>query len=114
MCYFSNRLSVSEKRNLLREDAMISQAIAATDKFFSDPAELRLYREQERARMDALAREQYYTEVGEAKGRAEGREENRAEMVATLLKQFSVSQVADMFNFSEDYVSGVARRYGLH
>lgn len=85
---------------------MISQAIAATDKFFSDPVELRLYREKERARMDAMEREQYYTEVGEAK--------ERAEIVAKLLKQFPVAQVAVMLDLSEDYVSDIARRYGQH
>ena len=85
---------------------MISQAIAATDKFFSDPVELRLYREKERARMDAMERDQYHEEVGEAKG--------KAEIIAKLLKQFPVAQVAGMLNLSEDYVSDVARHYGLH
>lgn len=102
MCYFSNRLSVSEKKDLLKGDAMISQAIAATDKFFSDPVELRLYREKERARMDAMEREQYF------------KEEGRAEMVATLLKKFPVAQVAGMLNLSEDYVSEIAQHYGQH
>lgn len=102
MCYFSNRLSVSEKKDLLKGDAMISQAIAATDKFFSDPVELRLYREKERARMDAMEREQYF------------KEEGRAEMVATLLKKFPVAQVAGVLNLSEDYVSEIAQHYGQH
>lgn len=51
---------------------------------------------------------------GKAEGIAEGKVEERAEMVATLLKNFSVEQVADMFNFSKDYVSDIARRYGQH
>ena len=111
MCYFSNRLSVSEKKDLLKGDAMISQAIAATDKFFSDPVELRLYREQERARMDAMERDQCSKEEGRAEGIAEGSERMRSDMVAKLLRQFSVDQVASMLSLSPEYVSDVAQRH---
>ena len=82
---------------------MISQAIAATDKFFSDPVELRLYREKERARMDAMERDQYHEEVGEAKG--------KAEIIAKLLEQLPASQVASMLGLSPEYVKDVVRRY---
>lgn len=66
----------------------------------------RLAAAKERARMDAMERDQYHEEVGEAKG--------KAEIIAKLLKQFPVAQVAGMLNLSEDYVSDVARHYGLH
>lgn len=54
---------------------MISKAITATDQFFREPAELRLYWEKERARMDQRERELCVAEENLAKGLKQGREE---------------------------------------
>lgn len=60
----------------------------------------RAERDRERARMDALAREQYLAEL-KAKAFARGREEVRGELFRTLLrKKYSVEQIAAMLDLS--------------
>ena len=129
MCFFSDKLTVEKKREILQMDATIAKAIEATDQFFQDPVHRQMYWESERSRMDRLSNEKYYRQQGREEGREEGlkegrerglkegREEGREEaterMVVKVLRKLSVTDVARFLDLPVDYVKTIAAKNGV-
>ena len=110
MGYFSDKLTLAEKKEVLKMDATIAKAIQATDQFFQDPVQRQMYWESERSRMDQLSDERYYRR----KGREEGFKEGCDGVVAMALRKLPVSEVAELFDKSTDYVETVAKERGTN
>ena len=118
MCYFSDTLSVKDKREILQMDATIAKAIEATDQFFQDPVQRQMYWESERSRMDRLSNETFYEQqVMEAEKKAKEAEERaqqtEGKAVVAMLKFQPVSAVAILLDKPVDYVKALAKKYGV-
>ena len=109
MCYFSDKISVAKKKELLMQDAVISRAIEATEQFFQDPVQRQIYLERERARLDRLSNEKYSYQ----KGREEGREKECEANILNALSELSLAQVVRIFKKTPEYVRSVAQKHGM-
>ena len=87
MCYFSSKISMTKKREVLMSDHAIAGALNAVDAFFHDPVAQKAYLDREMIRMDIQSGLRASREEGRVEGRVEGRAEGREEGIEEGLEK---------------------------
>ena len=91
----------------------MTQAMAATNTFFNDPAEYARYRDREMIRRDRISEQEGLLKKGIEKGLEKGLEKGWEKAINKVVSQTSVAEAARVFEMSETKIREIVARVGI-